>query len=89
MFCRSFDCRSDSHTNTRCGRYTGRHDETGGNLSTGRDFGLLSLSRLYAHMTVLRGHENVSFACIFKHCSLKTSDFKLLKCNQQRKRTHF
>ncbi len=40
-------------------------------------------------IAVLRGHENVSFAHVFKHCGLKTSDFKPLKCNQQRKRTHF
>ncbi len=37
----------------------------------------------------LHAHENLSFACVFKHCGLKTRDFKLLKCNQQWKRTHF
>ncbi len=34
-------------------------------------------------------HENVSFAHIFKHNSLKTSDFKTLKRNQHQKRTYF
>ncbi len=39
-------------------------------------------------VAVLR-HGNVLFARVFKHCSLKTSDFKPLKCNKQQKRTNF
>ncbi len=35
------------------------------------------------------GYKNVSFAYIFKHCGLKTSDFKPSKFNQQWKRSHF
>ncbi len=38
---------------------------------------------------MLRGLENLSFARFFKHCGLKTSDFKPLKGNQKRKITYF
>ncbi len=48
-----------------------------------------SLSRLHTHVTFLHGHENLSFARIFKHCGLKISYFKPLKCNRQQKRIHF
>ncbi len=34
-------------------------------------------------------HKKLAFAHTFKHCGLKTSNLKPLKCNQQRKRTHF
>lgn len=34
-------------------------------------------------------YENVSFARVFKHYGLKTTDFKQLKCNLQQKRTLF
>ncbi len=40
-------------------------------------------------VAVLHGHKNFKFAHDFKHCGFKTSDFKPLKCNQLRKRTHF
>ncbi len=33
-------------------------------------------------VAVLHGHETLMFARVFKHCGLKTSDFKLLKHNQ-------
>ncbi len=57
-------------------------------LSSGRDFftmeRFVSIKVTHSHdIAVLRGHENVSLAHVFKHCGLKTSDFKPLKHNQQ------
>lgn len=34
-------------------------------------------------IAVLCSHGSLSFACVFKHCCLKTSDFKPLKPNKQ------
>ncbi len=53
------------------GRYSGL------NLSSSRYLELSSLLRLL--VAVLCGHEELSLACVFKHCGLKTGDFKLLK----------
>ncbi len=37
---------------------------------------------------MLRGHENLSFAHVFKHCGLKTSDFEQSAVKENSFRTH-
>ncbi len=40
-------------------------------------------------IAVLCGNENILLAHVFKHCGLKTNDFKPLKRSEQRMRMHF
>lgn len=79
----SFPCQSSSDIVSRGGRYTDRHELTGRNLSTK----MYHLYRSFA--PVLRSHKSLSFAYVFNHCYLKTSEFKPLKHKNQHKRTHF
>lgn len=59
-------------------------------MITQQKFGLSSLSRLRSRdVAVLRGQESLSFACVFKHCGSKTTDFIPLKRNKQRKTNIF
>ncbi len=75
----------------RGGRYTGRQNET---VEICQTLEILDyrFCRGYTLMWCCWdtwSQKNVTFECDFNHCSLKTSDFKTLNRNQQRKIINF